>query len=72
LINPLNLRDYLRKHPQAAAAYGKLKESLAAQFPEDIDSYVSGKTDFILEVLREAGFSTKQLETIARANRKPT
>jgi GrpB-like predicted nucleotidyltransferase (UPF0157 family) len=72
LINPLNLRDYLRKHPQAAAAYGKLKQSLAAQFPEDIDSYVSGKTDFILEVLREAGFSTKQLETIARANRKPT
>jgi GrpB-like predicted nucleotidyltransferase (UPF0157 family) len=71
LINPLKLRDYLRKHPHAAAAYGRLKKSLAAQFPEDIDSYVSGKTDFILEILREVGFSSEQLDSIERANRKP-
>jgi len=71
LINPLKLRDYLRVHPEAAAAYGALKKSLASKFPEDIDSYVSGKTDFILKILREIGFSADQLDAIARANGKP-
>jgi GrpB-like predicted nucleotidyltransferase (UPF0157 family) len=71
LIDPLKLRDYLRVHPQAAAAYGELKKSLASKFPDDIDSYVSGKTDFILKILREVCLSPGQLEAIARENGKP-
>ena len=53
-----------------ARAYGDLKKSLAAEFPHDIDGYVSGKTDFILSILREVGFASDQLEAIERMNRK--
>ena len=70
LLNPLAVRDYLRTHPEVARAYGELKKSLAAEFPHDIDSYVSGKTDFILSILREVGFASDQLEAIERMNRK--
>ncbi len=70
LLNPLAVRDYLRTHPEMARAYGDLKKSLAAEFPHDIDSYVSGKTDFILSILREVGFAANQLEAIERMNRK--
>lgn len=43
----LAFRDYLRAHPAEAAAYGALKEQLAGQFPEDIQSYMDGKDSFI-------------------------
>lgn len=43
----LAFRDYLRSHPQAAAAYGELKSKLAARFPEDIDGYCDGKGPFV-------------------------
>jgi len=69
LLNPLAVRDYLRTHPEVARAYGDLKKSLAAEFPHDIDSYVSGKTDFILSILREVGFASDQLEAIEQENR---
>jgi GrpB-like predicted nucleotidyltransferase (UPF0157 family) len=36
---PLLCRDYLRTHPLAAAAYGKIKQQLARHFPEDADAY---------------------------------
>ena len=71
LLNPLAVRDYLRGHPAVARAYGELKKALAVKFPADIDSYVDGKTDLILCILREMGFSSDQLEAIERMNRKP-
>jgi GrpB-like predicted nucleotidyltransferase (UPF0157 family) len=70
LANHLTLRDCLRGNPPAAAAYGELKKQLAAQFPTDIDSYIAGKTDFLLEVLRNAGFPTTRLLTIRDQNRR--
>ena len=72
LINPLALRDYLRVHPDLAHAYGNLKKTLALEFPDDIDSYIDGKTDLILGILREVGFSRDQLDTIEQINRKPS
>jgi GrpB-like predicted nucleotidyltransferase (UPF0157 family) len=36
---PLLCRDYLRAHPAAANAYGKIKIELARLFPEDAESY---------------------------------
>jgi GrpB-like predicted nucleotidyltransferase (UPF0157 family) len=36
---PLLCRDYLRAHPAAASAYGKIKIELARLFPEDAESY---------------------------------
>jgi len=50
----LNFRDYLRAHPAKAKQYSKLKESLAEQYPYNIDKYIEGKNDFIQEIDREA------------------
>ncbi|HEX6292572.1 MAG TPA: GrpB family protein [Herpetosiphonaceae bacterium] len=50
----LNLRDYLRAHPDAAEAYSRLKEQLARQFPGDIESYTLGKSEFIEAIVVKA------------------
>jgi GrpB-like predicted nucleotidyltransferase (UPF0157 family) len=70
LTNHLTIRDCLRRNPAAAAAYGEIKKQLAEQFPTDIDRYIEGKTDFLLEVLRSAGFHDAVLRTIRDANPK--
>ncbi|HZR23991.1 MAG TPA: GrpB family protein [Vicinamibacterales bacterium] len=70
VVNQLAVRDYLRAHPDVAARYGALKKTLAAQFPNDIESYVFGKTDLVLEILRAAGLSADQLAAIERVNRR--
>lgn len=45
-------RDYLNAHPEAAAEYAALKESLAAQFTNDRAAYTKGKAEFIGRILR--------------------
>ena len=50
----LAVRDYLRSHPQIAAAYGALKEKLTKAFPWDIDGYCQGKAAFMEELEQEA------------------
>jgi len=70
LLNHLAVRDYLRTHPDAAAEYGDLKKRLAELYPNDIDSYIDGKTDMLLRILRTAGFPAEQIQEIERANRK--
>ena len=47
-------RDYLRQHPEAAAAYAQLKDQLAHQFPHDREAYTQGKRGFIEAILRRA------------------
>jgi GrpB-like predicted nucleotidyltransferase (UPF0157 family) len=69
LRNHLALRDYLRTHPDAAREYGALKKQLAAQFPNDIDRYLDGKTAFITAILREMGLSEEEVEGIEGSNR---
>lgn len=71
LRNHLAIRDRLRRDPQAVAAYGALKKQLAADFPEDIDAYVEGKTALLVQLLREAGFPESWLAEITAINRKP-
>lgn len=44
-------RDYLRTHPDAAEAYGRLKRRLAGEYPEDRESYAAGKTDFVKRIV---------------------
>jgi GrpB-like predicted nucleotidyltransferase (UPF0157 family) len=43
----LAFRDYLREHDKIAKEYGELKEKLAEKYPNDIESYMDGKNDFI-------------------------
>jgi GrpB-like predicted nucleotidyltransferase (UPF0157 family) len=70
LGNHIAVRDYLRAHPGTAQRYGELKKQLATTFRHDIGSYIDGKTAFILEILRGAGFSDVQLAAIQHANKR--
>jgi GrpB-like predicted nucleotidyltransferase (UPF0157 family) len=70
LQNHLAVRGYLRLHRETAQAYGELKKRLAREFPYDIESYVDGKTDFLLDVLQRAGLPPDGLKAIEIANRK--
>jgi GrpB-like predicted nucleotidyltransferase (UPF0157 family) len=70
LANHLALRDYLRRNPNAVAAYGQLKKQLASRFPTDMDSYIAGKTEFILQILEREDFSKTALRQIRDANLK--
>jgi GrpB-like predicted nucleotidyltransferase (UPF0157 family) len=69
IVNQMAVRDYLRAHAESAAQYGALKKRLALRFPNDIDHYVFGKTDFVLDVLAKAGLTAEQLSSIERVNR---
>ena len=71
LENHLRLRDYLRENPGKAREYGELKKQLAQKFPDDIDSYVEGKTKFITKILSLTGMTHKTLGKIALQNKKP-
>ena len=64
LANHLALRDFLRREPAAVAEYSRIKKELLARFPSDIEAYIAGKTDFILAVLRNTGFTESVLWTI--------
>lgn len=46
-------RDYLRAHPDEAAAYGELKRKLAEKF-DSVNDYADAKTGFIKERERRA------------------
>lgn len=50
----LDFRNYLRAHQDAAAIYGRLKERLAREYPEDPDGYMAGKEGMIQELNRRA------------------
>lgn len=50
----LAFRDFLREHPQQAAAYGDLKLSLAAQYPLDIGRYIDGKQAMVQRIEKQA------------------
>ena len=54
IVRHLALRDYLRAHPAACAAYAELKRQLAAQFPYDIERYCEGKDALVQELERQA------------------
>jgi GrpB-like predicted nucleotidyltransferase (UPF0157 family) len=71
LRNHLALRDHLRDNPSTARAYGCLKKELAARFADDIDGYIDGKTEFILNILTQTGFSPDQIAGIRAVNSKP-
>ncbi|USK64533.1 GrpB family protein [Peribacillus frigoritolerans] len=56
----LAFRDYLRAHPDEAQEYSRLKQRLAAEFPDDIKGYVNGKNDFIKKVDEKAKYWAKR------------
>lgn len=72
LLNHLHVRDHLVANPQAAAEYGRLKCALAEKYPTDIDSYIEGKTDFLVGILKQYGFNQAALDSITVVNKKKT
>ena len=54
----LQFRDYLRRHPEEAAAYGRLKRRLAMENPVDRAAYGEGKTRWIERALGLARHET--------------
>ena len=54
IVRHLAVREYLRRCPEARAAYGALKRALAARFPYDIEGYCDGKDAFVRELEAKA------------------
>ncbi|WP_226582699.1 GrpB family protein [Halobacillus litoralis] len=50
----LAVRDYLVVHEKDRIEYGELKESLACQFPKDIEGYSDGKYRYVQNLEQEA------------------
>jgi putative glutamine amidotransferase len=50
----LAFRDWLRDHPEDAAAYERLKRKLAERHPRDTYSYADAKGDFVREIESKA------------------
>ncbi len=48
--NELYFRDYLKKHPEAAEEYGRLKQSLKEEYEFDRDGYTASKSGFISKI----------------------
>lgn len=71
LRNHLNLRDYLRRNPDAAMRYGALKHSLSAVFPDNADAYCASKTELITEFLAKTGLGEKEIASIRETNLSP-
>ncbi len=68
LANHLAVRDALRASISDARAYGELKENLAREFAQDVDRYVEGKTEFLVDLLEKVGFADKALIDIRNMN----
>jgi GrpB-like predicted nucleotidyltransferase (UPF0157 family) len=52
--NHLLFRDYVRKHPEVAEEYERLKRDLAIKYERDRGAYTEGKSKFIEAVLKRA------------------
>lgn len=50
----LMFRDYLRRHPGDAEAYGRLKQSLARRHAFNLDAYTRGKDAFFASIVSQA------------------
>jgi GrpB-like predicted nucleotidyltransferase (UPF0157 family) len=54
----IRFRDWLREHPEDAAAYERLKRDLAERHPRDIYTYTDEKSVFIREIEDRASVKT--------------
>ena len=52
--NELLVRDWLIAHPNVAACYETLKESLARDHPDDMPAYTAAKAEFLRKIVNDA------------------
>ena len=67
-----NHRGYLLKNPSQINEYSQLKKELSEKYPNDINSYVDGKTNFILHILQIQGVNKNDLNVIKEINNLPS
>lgn len=48
-------RNYLRNHKEEREKYSDVKRKMALKYPEDIESYIKGKEQVILEIYKKCG-----------------
>ena len=63
-VRHLLFRDYLRAHPETAAAYYQLKQRVAWESNETGADYTDGKSPFVAQVLRLAQSSNAHDESL--------
>jgi len=68
LQNHLLLRNHLRGSEKDKERYGLLKKELSERYENNIDAYVEGKTEFIVQILSMYGING--LDEIRIANKK--
>lgn len=51
----ITFRDYLRNHNKERDTYSEIKKKIALKYPDDIDSYIEGKTTVILDIYKKCG-----------------
>lgn len=54
VLRHLAFRDFMRAHPDCAQQYSALKQTLAAQHPDDIEGYMDGKHAFVKAMEQQA------------------
>lgn len=59
-VRQILFRDYLRNHDNERKEYGNLKKSLLKDDPSGLNSYISGKSDFIGKILKLANWKENQ------------
>jgi len=69
LNNHLSLKKHLLENHDKVIEYSKLKENLAEKFPNDIDAYIDGKTDFIVDILKKEGIKSIDINLIEDQNK---
>ena len=70
LLNHIKLRDFLMHSPQAIKEYSQLKVELSKKYPYDIDLYIEGKTQFIINALKAWMMDDLALKKIIAENKK--
>jgi GrpB-like predicted nucleotidyltransferase (UPF0157 family) len=68
LRNHRAIRDALRSDGSLRSRYEGLKRRLASE-TDDTDTYITRKTRFLLDILRDAGFTDDELAAVRAANR---
>lgn len=68
-LDRVQFRDYLRRYPDAAAAYGALKQKLSVESNGDWDLYTGGKAAFIADILRRGAMLPETDRTRADGRR---
>ncbi|RDW89692.1 hypothetical protein BP6252_01724 [Coleophoma cylindrospora] len=68
LRNHLDVRRVLLMDQSLREEYAQVKKALVASGIADVDEYCRGKTEVLLKILQQAGWSQDDLEQVRKAN----